>query len=104
MSNTALLKIVAVLGHKGMNGTILFYTDLCICCGDTPCSTGSVHEVSLICACCTTTQFCSFSFAPLGFWCGFMGFVCLLLVGFLAGILLLLFVRFGWCFFFFFVI
>lgn len=42
MLNIALLKSVAVFGHKGMNGNVLLYTDLCVCCSDTPCSLGSV--------------------------------------------------------------
>lgn len=46
-----------------MNGNVLLCTDLCICCSDTPCSVGSVHELSLTCVCCTTTQFCSFLLA-----------------------------------------
>lgn len=60
MSNISLLKMVADLGHKGMNGNALFYADLCICCSGTPCSVGCACEQSLTYVCCNTTQFCSF--------------------------------------------
>lgn len=33
------------LGHKGMNGGTLLYTDLCACCSDIPCSIGRVLEL-----------------------------------------------------------
>lgn len=66
----ALLKIVAVLGHKAMNGDTLLYIKLHIRCSDIPCSIGSVRDLFLIRVCCITT-FCSSIFPPLCCWLDF---------------------------------